>query len=615
VRKIFIRTLTLFDKFDILKASNLLTKPEKYKLVLIIILQVFLGALDLLGIVSIGALGALAIQGLESHSPGNKVETLLRIFHINSMSFQTQIAVLGVFSSLVLIFKTVASVLLNRKIFYFLNHKSADISSRLISKMLRKNLVDIQKRSTQEILYIITNGTASLMNGILATAVTVISDSAVILILSFGLFLIDPIILLTTIFLFTTIGVILQYALQKRAKNTGILVNSLTIESNQKILEVLYSYRESVVRNRRDFYAEEIGKIRHKLANNSAETNFLPYISKYVIEAASVFASLCLAAYEFGSKNAVHAVAVLAVFTAASSRIAPAVLRVQQGLLLMKNSSGGAESTFKFIEELEGDSYERFPLTSLNLNHDGFVPSVVLNSVNFRYSAASSFALSDVSLSIKAGTSVAIVGPSGAGKTTLIDLILGVLVPSSGQILISGLPPQVCSAKWSGSISYVPQEVFVSAGSFKENVALGYLASDVKDEYIWEALKLAELEETVLQNPKGIYADVGEDGTKISGGQRQRLGIARALVTRPKLLVLDEATSALDGQTEFNISKSISKLSGHATLIIVAHRLATVREVDQIIYLENGRVLATGSFDEVRKKISNFDRQAKLMGL
>jgi ABC-type multidrug transport system fused ATPase/permease subunit len=224
-------------------------------------------------------------------------------------------------------------------------------------------------------------------------------------------------------------------------------------------------------------------------------------------------------------------------------------------------------------------------------------------------------AVEDVSISIPAGSSIAFVGPSGAGKTTLVDILLGVLKPDSGTVMISGLPPSMTVAKWPGAISYVPQDVEIVAGSIRENVALGYPTEEATDDLILEALRIAHLDEFVMGLSDGIDTQVGERGTKISGGQRQRLGIARAMFTRPLLLVLDEATSSLDGETEVGISEAIHALRGTTTVVIIAHRLSTIRNVDKVLYLSNGKMIATGSFEEVRSAVPDFAYQAKIMGL
>ena len=211
--------------------------------------------------------------------------------------------------------------------------------------------------------------------------------------------------------------------------------------------------------------------------------------------------------------------------------------------------------------------------------------------------------------------SVAITGSSGAGKTTLVDLLLGVHTPTSGDIYIAGVSPLDAFQKWPGATAYVPQETVIINGNIWENIVLGFDYDPEHEKYIREALKLSNLEEYVQSLPEGLFTKVGDRGHKLSGGQRQRLGIARALFTKPKLLVLDEATSSLDAQTESDITEAIKSLKGKTTIIMIAHRLSSVRNADQVIFMNNGKIESIGTFEEVRKEVSNFDKQANLMGL
>jgi ABC-type multidrug transport system fused ATPase/permease subunit len=369
------------------------------------------------------------------------------------------------------------------------------------------------------------------------------------------------------------------------------------------------------VRNRREYYAREIGKLNLKLANVQAEMKFMPNVSKYVIESGIVIGAVVIAGAQFALQDARHAVATLSVFLASGTRIAPAIMRLQQSLIQIKSGIGSAMPTLILIESLENVPLSSEVDDTLDTVHSGFKADVELKSITLTYPNKIVSALKEVSLNIHQGKSLAIVGPSGAGKTSLIDVLLGVLRPDSGLITIAGKQPLETIARWPGSISYVPQDVSISNGSFRENIALGYPIEVATDELVWGALEIAQLADFVRKLPQGLDTPVGERGTKISGGQRQRLGIARAMFTQPKLLVLDEATSSLDGQTEADISDAIQSLKGSVTVVMIAHRLSTVRNADQVVYMDQGKILASGTFDEVRTAVPDFDSQAKLMGL
>jgi ABC-type multidrug transport system fused ATPase/permease subunit len=268
--------------------------------------------------------------------------------------------------------------------------------------------------------------------------------------------------------------------------------------------------------------------------------------------------------------------------------------------------------TLDLASELESI---RFKETVL-LSHNGeFSPEVKISDAQFNYPENRVSAIRAVNLEVRRGDVVALVGPSGAGKTTLVDLILGVLTPSAGEVTISGVRPNDAVKIWPGKIAYVPQETVIANTTIRSNIALGVDERDISDEKLKRAIEIAHLSAFIESLPLGVETHVGENGARLSGGQRQRIGIARALYSNPQLIVLDEATSALDGETESNISEAINDLRGQVTLIIVAHRLSTVRAADTIYYLEQGQVIASGTFEELRLKVKDFDTQAKLMGL
>ena len=594
---------------------QVLSRSDQKKVIAVTILQIFMGALDLLGVVAIGLLGALSVTGLQSQTPGNRVSSALKLLHISHSTFQVQASVIGIAAVALLVGRTMLSIFFTRRVLFFLGRRGAKISANLISRLLAQPLLTVQARTTQETLYALTNGVGIITIQILATAVVLISDISLLIVMGIGLFIVDPISALGTFFVFALIGFSLYRLMHVRAGELGEQNSLLNIKSSEKIVEVFASYRESVVRNRRDYYAREIGKLRFKLADVYAEQSFMPYISKYVIETSVIVGALLISGTQFLLQDATHAVATLAIFLAAGTRIAPAVLRVQQGSISIRGGIGGAAPTLDLIDMLGDAPIIENTEDTIDFIHHGFEADVQIIGATLTYPNKSRPAISEIGLIIPAGASVAFVGPSGAGKTTIIDVLLGVLNPDVGEVLLSGVPPLQAVAKWPGAVSYVPQDVVIAAGTIRENVALGYPPEAATNELVMSALKVAHLDKFIAELPLGVDTQVGERGAKISGGQRQRLGIARAMFTRPHLLVLDEATSSLDAETEESISEAIHDLRGSTTVVMIAHRLSTVRNADIVVYLKEGKIMAKGTFEEVRSAVPDFDRQAKLMGL
>ncbi len=597
------------------KSISILGKSDRYKISVLALIQIVLGFLDLIGVALIGMLGALAVNGVASRTPGSRIFEFFKVVGLENHSFQFQSAFIAIIASLLLIVKTIASFLLARKTTFYLTRKGAGISGLLLTKILNQPLISVNSNSNYNKLYSVSSGVNSIIVGILSAGVSLIADFSLLIILFAGLIYVDFVIAITSILIFGIIGFLLFFVMNKRAGILGLEQANLNINFNKDVIEVLGTYRENFVHDRRFHYSKKLTNDRYSLADYLAEFSLMPNISKYVLEVTVILTALVVSGIQFSIHDAAHAVAILSVFLAASTRISPAVLRIQQSLISIKNAIGVAKPTFMIIDELS----EVPPLLESNqlpdFRYEGFLPNVIVEKIKLTYPGAEEPVIEDLSLKIEKGQSIAIVGASGAGKTSLIDTILGLHLPESGHVTISGRAPQEVIRNFPGAISYVPQDILIIEGTIKENIALGYPLESISEEKIWNAIKKSQLFDFVNSLPLKLDTFLGERGTNISGGQRQRIGIARALYTNPKLLILDEATSSLDAITEFDITEAVNSMHGEVTVLTIAHRLATVRKSDQVIYMENGKILASGTFNEIRSQIPNFDEQAKLMGL
>ena len=579
------------------------------------LIQIFLGFLDLASVIIIGLLGALSISGVQSQGPGTRVKRVLDLLNLSDNSFQYQCAVLGIIAAVFLVIKTILSMFFIKKTLFFLANKASTLSSELFSRMLNQNLLQLQVKNSQEKLFAITEGVRIITVSVIGNLILLISDISLLFVMFFGLIFLDTYVAIITFAGFGILAFILYRTMSVNAQKISKKNTEVTIKSNELILESFNTYRENVVRNRRYYYWQKVNISRGQLASYQAELAFMPNMSKYILESAMILGSLGLCAIMFLTKDAVHAFATLALFLGAVSRIVPAILRIQQGAVSIKAGIGSAHVTIDLIESLSEIPRIKESFDPLDLKYRDFESIVNIKNLSLTYPDQEIKALNDINLRIDAGTSVAVVGPSGAGKTSLVDVILGIIKPSSGAVSISGLNPLEAIAKWPGAIGYVPQNTAISQGSIRSNVTLGYPIGTFSDQLIWDAIEVAQLKDFVLGLPGKLEATLGEGGAKISGGQRQRIGIARALITNPKLLILDEATSSLDSQVESSISSSINSLAGRVTVITIAHRLSTVRDSNKVVFIENGKILSEGSFTKVREEVPNFDAQAKLMGL
>jgi len=590
---------------------DILPAADRKKYYLAVSLQSAMALFDLVGVALLGLVGSLAVRGAKSQAIGTRVEEVLKFLHLSNLTLSHQVIVLSISAVVLLTFKSIFAIYFSGKVLFFLGYKSSQISSRLLNKTLAQGYLGVQENTQSEIQYATGDGVVSIALGVLGLTANFVADCTLLVIVGFGVFIIDPFSAITSVGLFGAIGIILYFSMSKRAKKIGSKMARLSLRSNSSLYEVLGAYREIYSRDKLGYYVEKISELKREFAAESAKQTLLPNISKYVIELTVTISALLVAGLEFGTRDAAHATASLALFMAAGSRIAPALLRMQQGLVQIQGNLGLAEPTLKLMRHVESVELIPFEEKPPSFNHAGFKSSVKVSDLSFSYEKSGPLTVDHIDIDIHPGEMVAIVGPSGSGKSTLVDLLLGIISPDSGSVQVSGIAPRDAVKKWPGAIGYVPQGVNLLNASIYDNLEIGYEKASIPHSVLDRALEKAHL------NSIGLSKDepIGENGSKLSGGQRQRLGIARALVLDPKILILDEATSALDSITENEISITLQGLKGEVSLVVIAHRLSTVKTADKIIYLNRGRVIAQGKFEEVRQQVPDFNTQAELMGL
>jgi ATP-binding cassette, subfamily B, bacterial PglK len=371
--------------------------------------------------------------------------------------------------------------------------------------------------------------------------------------------------------------------------------------------------KEIKLRNVGDDFSDRFLEARRRSAHAGADGTVYSELPKYAFDVIFVVGVALLAGGLFATDQGGEPLVTLGLFVAAGSRLLPSVVRLLGAVALVRVAEAPLRLVLDELKDLETSEHTY----ASRARRSGPVPSgdIVVENLWYRYPGTDVDVLKGVDLLIPSGTSLAVVGSSGAGKSTLVDLVLGLHEPTSGRITAGGIDILDNLVGWQSTLAVVPQEVYLADASLRANIAFGDRPEDIDDARVMEAVRRSNLEGVVDELPDRLETWVGERGVRLSGGQRQRVGIARALYRQPRVLVLDEATSALDNKTERRITETIGLLSGDITVIVVAHRLSTVRHTDRLVFLDGGVVKAAGSFEEVQRSSVDFAELVQLADL
>lgn len=493
----------------------------------------------------------------------------------------------------------------------FIMRQSIRTSSGLLNYYLKAPYAMHVRRGAPDLLRVLNEGAGGVYTAVVLGSVSAATEAITLLALSITLLVVNPLATLLVGAYFAVAAWLLQRGLKRRVRTAATVLLEEARVSTKITLQSLGGIKEIQLRHEQDMMVDAYRASRTRAAAAQRTSSFLGELPKYVLEILFVAGIGLMTVLAYAQNDPQQALGTIALFGVAGFRILPSMTRCLASLTLVRSGIPALDLVEADLA-LANEEPETEPAAALRLP---LTRDLVLDRVSFRYDGSSRDVLTDISLRIPAGSSVAFVGSSGAGKTTLVDLVLGFHQPTSGTILADGVDVRSDLPRWRAGLAMVPQDVYLLDESLRDNVRFTAAPAPEPDHDLDRAVEQAGLADVVAQLPDGLATEVGERGARISGGQRQRVGIARALYRRPSLLVLDEATSALDNETEHKISRTMVALRGEVTLVVVAHRLSTVKDCDLIVFLEDGRIRSQGSFTELRDRDEGFARLVALGSL
>jgi ATP-binding cassette subfamily C protein len=447
---------------------------------------------------------------------------------------------------------------------------------------------------------------------VLIPSILFVTESAVVVSILALLFALEFKLTLSLIAVLGGSALLLAYTQRRVLGVLSARAVDYSIRRQQSLQQALGSVKEVKVLGRESFFIDQFRRLQTSFSNTQSEIftrNQIPRPVLEIVVSGGIVLVLVLVLLQGRASSDV--IAVLALFAVGASRVLPGITRILYAYYAVK---GGAAMIDKVYLDLTDSQLPDGPAKP-SVRPIRFAESVELSNVTFKYRNTERPVVEDFSLRIGRGEAVGLVGASGAGKSTIIDILLGLLTPQSGSVLVDGHDITADPRPWRRIVGYVPQAISLVDDTLRNNVAFGIDPSSIDDQRIWTVLSLVRLDDFVRSLPKGIETMLGERGVRLSGGQRQRVGIARALYHDPSVLVLDEATSALDNQSERDISAAIEALRGEKTLVIVAHRLSTVKRCDRLVLMREGEVGDSGTFAELVVRNADFREMVRLAEL
>ena len=505
---------------------------------------------------------------------------------------------------------------MTRKAAFFVARVEARSARTIAQISFNGDIRDARLRSREELMFAIQGGSPAAFNGLLNATSSFLTEATLFLVICLGFLFVDPMATLAAVVYFGLIAFVIQIFIGSLMNRAAQVATKGSIDANTAISDLIAVYRELLVIGKREKYINRIYSAREAASQSAASSYYLGGMPRYVIEAALMFGVAAFVLAQSLSGDIVESAGAIGVFLAGGFRLTAAMLPLQNALLSIRSTIPAAQKAHEILDKQHKqtpDEHQEKQISRDGKQSESGPIGLRLDSVSFAFPNADVEAVRNVSFDIQPGTQVALMGPSGAGKSTLADLICNVLYPTSGSISRLGANGQLISEHAEVNVGYVPQKPGMVSGTILENVAIGVEPEEIDRKRVLESLTLAHLQKLIEELPNGIDTHLGKLQDGLSGGQMQRLGLARALYMKPKLLVMDEATSALDAESESEIQKALDGMRGKVTVVLIAHRLNTIQHADNVILIEEGQVKDSGTFKQLVSRNPSVERVVDLM--
>ena len=583
-----------------------LSSGTRKRLVLAVIGSALVGLAEVVGLLMI-----LPLMQLLTGSTADEgaVKVMANIFNTTDTNTLAIISAALVFAAFLA--KGLLTVLFRWWMLGFLYREEAETSLMLLRYYVRAPYQLHLQRNSADLIRTMNDAVGTVFSFVIVGGIGALGEAATITFVLGTLLVLMPLPTVGVALYFGLTGFFFARAMRRRAVRYGQAMIDGSLAIYQGAMQTLGGVKEIKIRHKADHFLAIYRNARWDYASARRAAAFINDLPKYFMEILFIVGIALTAVVIFTNNASDEALTMLTLFVAAGFRVLPSTVRllgatngIRVGVGSLDLIVADMQAASALAHETDEEERDAEPLVVRR--------EVAVRDLRFRYQGSDEDVIRGIDLDLPAGTSTALVGVSGAGKSTLVDLVLGLHTPRSGSISVDGHDIRTRMVSWQRSIGLVPQDVYLLDDTLRANIAFGEAPDQVDEERLRQAVTRAQLDPLVAQLSHGLDTYAGERGVRISGGQRQRIGIARALYGRPSVLILDEATSALDNETERRVTEIIDSLRGSLTIIVVAHRLSTVRDCDQVVFLDQGTVEAAGSFEDVRRASDTFAHLVRL---